>query len=44
MRADAVDGPSTPASSLFQNKAENTTLTIQAVDDAMKLGKLLTDC
>jgi len=31
VRADAVDGPSTPASSLFQKKAENTTPTIQAV-------------
>jgi hypothetical protein len=44
MRADAVDGPSIPASSLFQKKAENTTLTIQAVDDAMKLRTSSTDC
>jgi hypothetical protein len=44
MRADAVDGPSTPASSLFQNKAENTTLTIQAVDEAAKLGFVTADC
>jgi hypothetical protein len=31
VKADAVIGPSTPASSLFQKKAENTTPTIQAV-------------